>query len=283
MGNPYDKTRSAGGSSSGCGVLIALGEADLAIGGDQGGSIRLVSVPILLTTRPHLLAFTQPASHVGIVGLKPTFGLVPYTGIVSNEVSLDHTGPMSPDVLSNALLLRAIAGTDGIDDRQIAGTPSRAHVPDYPALLAAARTRGALLQVGLPSDATGTEPGQTRVRKMRIGILKEGGMCQAADPRVTDCVAGAAKKFEKLGAEVVEVSVPGHLGAALIGRVHRYVYGCCQSLSMEAESDAELAYFRFSQANNMLGRASGMRQLYLTDFMEKVLPWDQEKFDKVLP
>ncbi|KAI0733549.1 amidase signature enzyme [Fomitopsis betulina] len=242
VGNPYDKTRSAGGSSSGCGVLIALGEADLAIGGDQGGSIRL------------------PASHVGIVGLKPTFGLVPYTGIVSNEVSLDHTGPMSPDVLSNALLLRAIAGTDGIDDRQIAGTPSRAHVPDYPALLAAARTRGALLQVGLPSDATGTEPGQTRVRKMRIGILKEGGMCQAADPRVTDCVAGAAKKFEKLGAEVVEVSVPGHLGAALIGRVHR-----------------------FSQANNMLGRASGMRQLYLTDFMEKVLPWDQEKFDKLFP
>ncbi|TFY60315.1 hypothetical protein EVJ58_g5232 [Rhodofomes roseus] len=126
VGNPYDKTRSAGGSSSGCGVLIAIGEADLAIGGDQGGSIRL------------------PASHVGIVGLKPTFGLVPYTGIVSNEVSLDHTGPMSPDVLSNALLLRAIAGTDGIDDRQIAGTPSRAHVPDYPALLAAARGRLAL-------------------------------------------------------------------------------------------------------------------------------------------
>lgn len=146
---------------------------------------------------------------------------MPYTGIVSNEVSLDHTGPMSPDVLSNALLLRAIAGTDGIDDRQIAGTPSRAHVPNYPALLAAARTRGALLKVGLPSDATGMEPGRTR--KMRVGILKEGGMCQAADPRVTERVASAARKFEELGAEVVEISVPGHLDAALIGRVQRYV------------------------------------------------------------
>ncbi|KZT67443.1 Glutamyl-tRNA amidotransferase subunit A [Daedalea quercina L-15889] len=238
VGNPYDKTRSAGGSSSGCGVLVATGEADLAIGGDQGGSIRL------------------PASHVGIVGLKPTFGLVPYTGIVSNEVSLDHTGPMSPDVLSNALLLRAIAGTDGIDDRQIAGTPSRAHVPDYPALLTAARTRHALLQIGLPADATGMEPGQTR--KMRVGILKEGGMCQAADPRVVECVTNAARKFGELGAEVVEVSAPGHVQAALIGRVQR-----------------------FSQANNLLGRASGTRQSYLTDFVENVLPWNQEKFDKL--
>lgn len=201
---------------------------------------------------------------------------MPYTGIVSNEVSLDHTGPMSPDVLSNALLLRAIAGTDGIDDRQIAGTPSRAHVPDYPAFLAAARTRRALLQVGLPSDATGTEPGQTR--RMRIGILKEGGMCQAADPRVTECVANAAKKFEELGAEVVEVSVPGHLGASLIGRVQRYVLG--SGFAIDAEG-TDQATCRFSQANNLLGRASGTRQLYLTDFIEKVLPWNQEKFDKV--
>lgn len=204
---------------------------------------------------------------------------MPYTGIVSNEVSLDHTGPMSPDILSNALLLRAIAGRDGIDDRQIAGTPSRAHVPDYPALLAATRTRGALLQVGLPSDATGTEPGQTR--KMRIGILKEGGMCQAADPRVTECVASAAKKFEELGAEVVDVSVPGHLGASLIGRVQRCVLWSAPPSGMDARRGTDQGTCRFSQANNLLGRASGTRQLYLTDFIEKVLPWNQEKFDKV--
>lgn len=240
VGNPYGKTRSAGGSSSGCGVLVATGEADLAIGGDQGGSIRL------------------PAAHVGIVGLKPTFGLVPYTGIVSNEVALDHTGPMSRDVLSNALLLRAIAGTDGIDDRQIAGTPARAHVPDYPALLRAAGNAQSLLEIGLPSGETGADPGATR--RLRVGILKEGGSMQYMDPSVFECVVRAARKFEDLGAEVVEVSVPGHVQASLIGRAQR-----------------------FSQANNMLGRASGTRQLYLTDFVEKVLPWTQEKFDKLFP
>jgi len=238
VGNPYDKTRSAGGSSSGSGVLIATGEADLAIGGDQGGSIRL------------------PAAHVGIVGLKPTFGLVPYTGIVSNEVSLDHTGPMSPDVLSNALLLRAIAGVDGIDDRQIAGTPFRNQVPDYPALLTAARNAHSLLEVPIPAVETGAEPGQTR--KLRVGILKEGVTVQYMDPRVARCVEEAAQKFKDLGAEVLEVSVPMHVQASLIGRAQR-----------------------FSQANNMLGRANGTRQLYLTDFVEKVLPWTQEKFDKL--
>ncbi|EMD33904.1 hypothetical protein CERSUDRAFT_125669 [Gelatoporia subvermispora B] len=238
IGNPYDKTRSAGGSSSGCGVLIALGEADLAIGGDQGGSIRL------------------PAAHCGIVGLKPTFGLVPYTGIVSNEISHDHTGPMSVDVLSNALLLRAIAGVDGIDDRQIAGTPFPAQVPDYPTLLTAARTARSLLSIGIPSNATGREPGSTR--KMRVGILKEGLEIEHMDPHVRDTVETAARKFKELGAEVVEVSVPGHIQASLIGRVQRV-----------------------SQSNNLLGRANGTRQLYLTEFIEKVLPWTQEKFDKL--
>lgn len=68
---------SAGGSSSGTAVLVASGEVDMGIGGDQGGSIRL------------------PASKNGIVGLKPTFGLVPYTGIASFEATLDHTGPMT--------------------------------------------------------------------------------------------------------------------------------------------------------------------------------------------
>ncbi|GBE87908.1 Glutamyl-tRNA amidotransferase subunit A [Sparassis crispa] len=240
VGNPYDKTRSSAGSSSGCGVLLAIGEADLAIGGDQGGSIRL------------------PAAHVGIVGLKPTFGLVPYTGIASNEVSLDHTGPMSRDVLDNALLLRALAGVDGIDDRQIAGTPSCAHVPDYPALLTAARGAHALLDVSAPTAAGIAEPGATR--KMRVGILREGGLIQTMDPRLLACVESAAKKFGELGAEVVEVSVPGHLKAPLIGRVQR-----------------------FSQSNNLLGRASGTRQLYLTDFIEKLLPWSQEKFNKLFP
>lgn len=77
ISNVYADGYSAGGSSSGSGVLVARGDVDLAIGGDQGGSIRI------------------PASKNGIVGMKPTHGLVPYTGVVSLEPTLDHVGPMS--------------------------------------------------------------------------------------------------------------------------------------------------------------------------------------------
>ncbi|KAJ3768640.1 amidase-domain-containing protein [Lentinula raphanica] len=114
--NPYARGYSAGGSSSGCGALIASGAVDMAIGGDQGGSIRL------------------PASWSGIYGLKPTQGLIPYTGIASLETTMDHTGPMTRTCLDNALLLKVLAGTDNIDDRCIA-TPPPSGIPDYPAIL----------------------------------------------------------------------------------------------------------------------------------------------------
>src|SRR5207245_6325493 len=72
--NPHDPKRSAGGSSSGSAALVAVGERDLAIGGDQGGSIRI------------------PSSFSGAVGLKPTYGLGPYTGVFPIELTLDHHG-----------------------------------------------------------------------------------------------------------------------------------------------------------------------------------------------
>jgi len=75
--NPHDATRSAGGSSSGSGAVVAAHEVDMAIGCDQGGSIRI------------------PASFCGICGMKPTHGLVPYTGILGMDPTIDHTGPMS--------------------------------------------------------------------------------------------------------------------------------------------------------------------------------------------
>src|SRR2546430_6918976 len=100
--NPYKIGYSAGGSSSGCAVLVALGEVDMAIGGDQGGSIRM------------------PSSFSGVFGLKPTHGLVPYTGIMPIEITVDHTGPMTATVRDNALLLEVIAGADGFDPRQYA-------------------------------------------------------------------------------------------------------------------------------------------------------------------
>ncbi len=99
--NPHKPTHSAGGSSSGSSVLVSIGAVDMALGGDQGGSIRI------------------PASWTGVCGLKATHGLVPYTGVFPIELTLDHCGPIAANVGDVALLLSVIAGLDGHDPRQI--------------------------------------------------------------------------------------------------------------------------------------------------------------------
>ncbi|KZO98415.1 amidase signature enzyme [Calocera viscosa TUFC12733] len=170
--NPYARGWTAGGSSSGCGYLVGSGEVDLGIGGDQGGSIRL------------------PSAFCGLVGLKPTFGLVPYTGIVSLDASIDYTGPMTRTVLDNALMLQVLAGTDGLDDRQM-GAPSPELVPDYPELVRHAQEYG--------------------VTGLRIAVLKESFELPCVEPRMTEKVRAAAARFSELGAVVEEVSVPMHL------------------------------------------------------------------------
>ncbi|WWD10152.1 hypothetical protein V865_008286 [Kwoniella europaea PYCC6329] len=185
MDNVYAKGYSAGGSSSGCGVLVARGECDMAVGGDQGGSIRL------------------PAAHNGIVGMKPTHGLVPYTGICLLERTIDTTGPMTKDVLSNALLLKVLAGSDSIDDRQLAGCPSPSQVPDYPTLT------------------------KQPIKGLRVGIVSESLDTELTDKRYADFVVDAAKKFLDLGAEVVEpVSISGTVLASdlwmVIARLSSY-------------------------------------------------------------
>src|SRR5436853_7601008 len=98
--NPHKMGYSAGGSSSGSAVVVSIGEVDMAIGGDQGGSIRI------------------PSAFSGTYGMKGTFGLVPYTGVMPIEVTIDHTGPMTRNVRDNALLLEVLAGADGLDPRQ---------------------------------------------------------------------------------------------------------------------------------------------------------------------
>ncbi|XP_013395129.1 uncharacterized protein LOC106162385 isoform X2 [Lingula anatina] len=94
--NPYDATLSTAGSSAGSGALVAGGQIDMALGGDQGGSIRL------------------PASWCGIVGLKPTWGLVPYTGISVIHPCIDHAGPMTRTVEDCALMLELNADLAGM-------------------------------------------------------------------------------------------------------------------------------------------------------------------------
>ncbi|KAK7033059.1 amidase signature enzyme [Favolaschia claudopus] len=180
--HPLAPGYNAGGSSSGCAALLCSSKVRLAIGGDQGGSIRL------------------PAAYCGLVGLKPSFGLVPYTGIASLSALVDHTGPMSRTVLDNALLLTAIAGKDGLDDRQI-DAPAYGAV-DYHA----------------PLLAYQADP-KAAVKGMRIGVLIESLELPGMDPRVVDKIKQAADLFRVLGAEVVDVSIPMHKLGAMIWTV----------------------------------------------------------------
>ncbi len=109
--NPANSKHAAGGSSCGSAIAPATGIVDIALGGDQGGSIRI------------------PAAWSGIVGLKPTHGLVPYTGIVGFDHTIDHIGPMALTVEDVALMLQVIAGKDDTchDPRQ----PDKIRVPNY--------------------------------------------------------------------------------------------------------------------------------------------------------
>ncbi|MGW4336409.1 amidase [Rhodococcus koreensis] len=161
--NPWAEGFCAGGSSSGSAVIVARGEADMALGADQAGSIRM------------------PASFSGLVGMKPTTGLVPYTGIAPLDASFDHVGPMTTTVEDNALLLSVIAGPDGIDPRQHGREPG-----DYDTAMAEG------------------------VKGLRIGVLGEGFTVPGSEPAVVERVRDAVDVLAKLGATVVDVSVPLH-------------------------------------------------------------------------
>src|SRR3954452_2697727 len=162
--NPWDPSRTTGGSSSGSAALVAAGEVDLATGGDQGGSIRM------------------PASFSGIVGHKPTHGLVPYTGAFPIEQTIDHVGPMTRTVADAALVLSVIAGVDGYDPRQPAGLV----VDDY---------------VGaLERSAEG----------LRVGVVAEGFGHPNSDPDVDGAVREAVETLREAGLTAEDVSIPWH-------------------------------------------------------------------------
>jgi amidase len=167
--NPHKHGYSAGGSSSGSGALVGAGEVDMAIGGDQGGSIRM------------------PASYCGCYGMKATHGLVPYTGVMPIENTIDHTGPMTQNVADNALFLEVLAGEDGLDPRQYAP-----QVDNYTAALG----RG--------------------VRGLRIGVVKEGFGRPESERDVDEKVRAAAAHFKSLGATVDEISAPMHMAGVAI-------------------------------------------------------------------
>ena len=192
--NPWKRGYTTGGSSSGSGAVVAAGEVEMAIGCDQAGSVRI------------------PAAMCGIVGLKPTHGLVPYSGVMPIEMTVDHAGPMTDTVANNALLLEVIAGSDGLDPRQI-GVPE---VLDY---------TGALGQ--------GAEG-------MTIGVLKEGYGHPNSEPGVDERVRAAVAQLEAIGATVREISIPEHLvGVARLdphrGRGHGRLHDARQRLRHQLE------------------------------------------------
>ena len=169
VANPRKPGYATGGSSSGCAALVAAGEVEMAIGGDQGGSVR------------------GPASFCGVYGMKATFGLVPYTGVMQYEATLDHIGPMTSTVHDNALLLEVIGGADGIDMRQ------DGHISDR----------------YLDTIDAG-------IKGLKIGVIKEGFGHAGGDPDVDPAVRKAIDVLAQLGADVNEVSIPMHLQCGAI-------------------------------------------------------------------
>jgi aspartyl-tRNA(Asn)/glutamyl-tRNA(Gln) amidotransferase subunit A len=122
--NPWDRNHVAGGSSGGSAAAVAGGLCYGALGSDTGGSIR------------------EPAAYCGIVGLKPTYGLVSTRGVVPLSWSLDHMGPMCRTVRDTAILLQQIAGYDSLDTNSISAT-----LPDY---AKAMRQNTSTLRLGIP-------------------------------------------------------------------------------------------------------------------------------------
>jgi aspartyl-tRNA(Asn)/glutamyl-tRNA(Gln) amidotransferase subunit A len=159
--NPHDHDRIPGGSSGGSAAAVAAEMAVAALGSDTGGSVR------------------QPASHCGVVGLKPSYGRVSRFGLVAFASSLDQIGPLTKTVEDAARLLQVIAGPDRHDS-----TCLDAEVPDYLAQLDAG------------------------LKGIKLGVPKEFFAVEGLQPAVREAIDCALKKLEAEGAELIEISLP---------------------------------------------------------------------------
>ncbi|MFL0248894.1 Asp-tRNA(Asn)/Glu-tRNA(Gln) amidotransferase subunit GatA [Clostridium neuense] len=159
--NPRDITRVPGGSSGGSAAVVAAKMAPISLGSDTGGSIR------------------QPAAFCGVVGLKPTYGLVSRFGLIAFGSSLDQIGPFGKTVKDCAELLDVIAGEDQLDNTSVKGLPK----VDY---------------------LDGIDDG---IKGMKIGMPKE-FFGEGLDPEIKAAVEATIEKLKSLGAEVKEMSLP---------------------------------------------------------------------------
>ncbi len=198
--NPWNLEHVPGGSSGGSAAAVAAGEVYFALGSDTGGSIR------------------QPAAYCGIVGMKPTYGLVSRYGLVAFASSLDQIGPLTKNVEDAAYLLQAISGYDPKDS-----TSANTEIPDYLSAL------------------TGD------VKGLRIAVPKE-YLGKGIDPAVKEQVLTALKVLEGLGATWEEVSMP-HSEYAV---ATYYLLASSEASSNLARFDGVRYGVRSDQAKNLL-------------------------------
>ena len=157
--NPVDHSKVPGGSSGGSAAAVGAGMVPLSLGSDTGGSIR------------------QPAAFCGVVGVKPTYGLVSRYGLVAFASSLDQVGPFAQSVEDAALLLEVIAGHDPLDSTSL----------DVPAPMLVDRL----------DDGVGG---------LRVGLCRD--LIEGANPEITAAVTASAELLAAAGAEIVEMSIP---------------------------------------------------------------------------
>lgn len=166
--NPHDTTRTAGGSSGGTAAAVAAGLVDGGLGTDTGGSIRI------------------PAGFCGVVGLKPTYGLVPLHGIVENTYTQDHVGPMTRTLDDAARMLEVMAGKDERDPASLQAAGRDAYA------------------VGEYQSAVAAPPAPD---ELQLGVLAEGFSTGVSDD-VVRATETAIDQLEDAGAQLEEVSVP---------------------------------------------------------------------------
>ena len=206
--NPWDLTRIPGGSSGGAAAAVASDMCIGSLGSDTGGSIR------------------QPASHCGVVGLKPTYGRVSRFGLVAFASSLDQIGPLTKDVTDCALLMNSISGYDPADSTSV---PE--HVPDYTSFL------------------------ENGLKGMVVGIPREYSTTQGIDPDVSHAVERAVKNIEALGAESVEISLPH----TEYGVAAYYVIAPSEASSNLARYDGVKYGYRDKDNNSLMEMYKGTR------------------------
>ena len=211
--NPWDTSRVPGGSSGGSAAAVAAGECTVSLGSDTGGSIR------------------QPASFCGVIGMKPTYGLVSRYGLVAYASSLDQIGPFARTVEDSAILLSHIAGYDPKDS-----TSLKVEIPDY---------------------AANFKPDLKPRGQVRIGVIKE-TFGEGIDSQVEQAVTKAIEQLQNLGAQIHVISCPNFR----YGLASYYIIAPSEASANLARYDGVKYGFRAEDADNLISmynqtRASG--------------------------